>query len=152
MWWDIKDWKTTLSSTINYEMTSTKKKFRVAVGIWSSRMLLPLETLWWARVPCNNQWWIRFIILSLQSFYIHIQKWNFGLSWSFPLYGAVLRTIAPHNVARVPANLAPRGLVLLLVLSLFRGLFSGFFGFTSFYKKTASPNSKSIRIENPREN
>ena len=38
-----------------------KKKFWVAVGIWSSRMLLPLETLWWARVPWNNQWWTRFI-------------------------------------------------------------------------------------------
>lgn len=129
-----------------------KKKFRVAVGIWSSRMLLPLETLWWARVPCNNQWWTRFIILSLQSFYIHIQKWNFGLSWSSPLYGAVLRTIAPHQ--RGPGSCQPRsqGFGFVIGFLLVPRLFSGFFGFTSLYKKTASPNSKSIRIENPHEN
>ena len=65
-----------------------------------------LETLCWARVPYNNQWWTRFIIRSLQSFYIHILKWNLGLSWSSPLYGAVLRTIASHQ--RGPGSCQPR--------------------------------------------
>ena len=90
----VRHQRLTLSSTVNYEMTSTKKNSELQLAFdLAGCFYHTLETLWWARVPYNNQWWTRFIIRSLQSFYIHILKWNLGLSWSSPLYGAVLRTI-----------------------------------------------------------
>ena len=103
----VRHQRLTLSSTVNYEMTSTKKNSELQLAFdLAGCFYHALETLWWARVPYNNQWWTRFIIRSLQSFYVHIQKWNLRLSWSSPLYGAVLRTIASHQ--RGPGSCQPR--------------------------------------------
>ena len=97
----VRHQRLTLSSTINYEMTTELQlAFDLAGCFYHWRLYGEQGFL----ITINDEPVLLYEVCNL--FTIHILKWNLGLSWSSLLYGAVLRTIASHQ--RGPGSCQPR--------------------------------------------